>query len=61
MDAIELARQRAADLHAQAIANGKNPLHLYEFVLAEAERRGIDVEPVNPGAVLLNGGRAGKL
>lgn len=58
MDAIELARQIAANLHDQAVAKGGDPSHPYDFVMAEAKRRRIDVESANPGAVLLNGGRA---
>ena len=58
MDAVELARQTAAELHAQAIARGLNPWQPYEFARAEADRRGIDVESIAPGAPLLNGGRA---
>jgi IrrE N-terminal-like domain len=58
MDRVELARQIAAGLHTQAVARGGNPLHPYEFVVAEARRREIDVEPTAPGATVLNGGRA---
>ncbi|WP_404790615.1 UvrD-helicase domain-containing protein [Altericista sp. CCNU0014] len=58
MDRIEIARQIAADLHAQAVARGENPLHSYAFAVAEATRREIDVEKTAPGAAMLNGGRA---
>ena len=58
MDGIELARQAAARLHGQAVARGLDPWVPYEFVLAEAERRGFDVEPTARGAALLAGGRA---
>jgi superfamily I DNA/RNA helicase len=58
MDAVELARQRASELHAAAVAAGENPQQLYAFAVAEASRRGIDVEPTSPGATLLNGGKA---
>lgn len=58
MDAAELGRRRAADLHEQAVSIGKDPRQPYDFVVAEAKRRGIDVEKANPGASLLDGGRA---
>lgn len=58
MDAAELARRRAADLHEQAVTTGQDPRQPYAFVLAEAKRRGLDVENANPGASLLDGGRA---
>jgi len=35
MDAVELARQIAADLHHQAVANGHDPWRPYEFAIAE--------------------------
>jgi superfamily I DNA/RNA helicase/Zn-dependent peptidase ImmA (M78 family) len=58
MDAAELARQVAADLHAQAVARGADPWRPLEFAIAEAERRSVDVEPTNSGAAVLDGGRA---
>jgi superfamily I DNA/RNA helicase len=58
MDRIEVARQIASDLHAQAVAKGKDPLRPYAFAVAEAMRREIDVEKTTPGAAMLNGGRA---
>ncbi|WP_062794271.1 UvrD-helicase domain-containing protein [Cupriavidus metallidurans] len=58
MDAIELARQIAADLHAQAVERGTDPWNPYAFVVAEANRRDLDVEKVAPGAAILDGGRA---
>lgn len=58
MDAVELGRQVAADLHQQAVLRGVDPWRPLEFVLAEASRREIDVEPIAPGAALLNNGRA---
>ena len=58
MDGVELARQIAARLHAEAVARGADPWRPYEFAVAEAQRRGLDVEPTAPGAVLLDGGRA---
>ncbi|NKN09564.1 UvrD-helicase domain-containing protein [Rhizobium laguerreae] len=58
MDGVELARQVAAELHAHLVESGSNPWSPYDFVVAEAKRRGIDVEPTAAGAALLNGGRA---
>lgn len=58
MDGVELARQIAADLHRQAHANGQDPWQPYEFALAEALRRGFDVESTATDSVLLHGGRA---
>lgn len=58
MDAAELGRRRAADLHEQAVATGKDPRRPYMFAVAEATRRGLDVEKANPGAGILDGGRA---
>ncbi len=58
MNAIELARQIAADLHAQAVARGEDPQDPYRFAVVEAERRDIYVEPTNPGTPLLDGGQA---
>ncbi|BAI96870.1 DNA helicase [Sphingobium sp. TA15] len=58
MDAVELARQIAADLHRQAVVKGHDPWQPYEFAIAEAQRRGLDVEPTAAGSVMLDGGRA---
>ena len=58
MDSVELARQIAAGLHARLVASGADPWSPYEFAVAEAKRRGIDVEPTAAGAAVLNGGRA---
>ena len=58
MDSIEVARQIAADLHARAVAAGDDPWEPMAFALAEAARRGIDVESIAPGASFLDGGRA---
>lgn len=58
MDAVELGRQRAAALHQAAVDAGDDPWRPYEFAVAEAVRRGLDVESTSPGAVFLNGGRA---
>lgn len=58
MEGVELARQIAAQLHIRAVARGADPESPYAFAVAEAERRGIDVEPTEVGGTLLNGGRA---
>ncbi|TWU58945.1 ATP-dependent DNA helicase PcrA [Rubripirellula tenax] len=57
-DRLELARQRAAALHFDAVAAGRNPHTPYEFARGEAERRGIEVSRVPVGDVRLCGGRA---
>lgn len=58
MDGVELARQVAAELHARLVDTGADPWKPYEFAVAEAGRRGLDVEPTAAGAAVLNGGRA---
>src|SRR5260370_31292664 len=58
MDSVELARQAAAELHARLVASGANPGSACDFAVAEAKRRGIDVEPTAAGAAVLNGGGA---
>jgi superfamily I DNA/RNA helicase/Zn-dependent peptidase ImmA (M78 family) len=58
MDALEIARQIAARLHAEAVGRGLDPWAPFEFAKAEAERRGIDIEPSAPGAAMLDGARA---
>lgn len=58
MDGVELARQIAADLHRQILSNGHDPWRPYEFAVAEARRRGFDVEPTAADSALLDGGRA---
>ncbi|MFX6357472.1 hypothetical protein ABTF91_20015, partial [Acinetobacter baumannii] len=58
MDSVELARQVAAELHARLVASGADPGSPYDFAVAEAKRRGIDVERTAAGAAVLNGGRA---
>lgn len=58
MDAGELARQKAAKLHAEAVANGFNPFDPYAFALAEATRRDILVEKSKPGGASLGNSRA---
>jgi superfamily I DNA/RNA helicase len=58
MDSIEVSRQRAERLHADAIAAGDDPWNSYAFACAEAKRRDLVVEKVPPGDVRLFGGRA---
>lgn len=58
MDAVELARQAAAQLHDAAVAKGDDPWQPLQLALAEAKRRGIDIETTAPGAAVLDGGRA---
>ena len=58
MDGVELARQTAAGLHARAVAGGADPWDSYAFAVAEANRRGLDVEVAVAGAAMLDGGRA---
>lgn len=58
MDAVELARQIASELHARTVAAGYDPWRPYDFAVAEAKRRDLDVEPTAKGAAILNKGRA---
>lgn len=58
MDAVELGRQRAAELHRLAVERGADPWRPLAFVLAEVEGRELDAEAVAPGAALLDSGHA---
>jgi superfamily I DNA/RNA helicase/Zn-dependent peptidase ImmA (M78 family) len=58
MDAVELGRRRAAELHAAAVARGLDPTDPYGFVVGEAKYRDLTVEAANPGSAQLDGGRA---
>lgn len=58
MQAVELAREAAAVLHDQAVASGHDPWQPYEFAVAEADRRGFDVESTKKGSPSLRGARA---
>ncbi|MCS6211456.1 UvrD-helicase domain-containing protein [Shewanella baltica] len=58
MQAVELAREAAAVLHDQAVAAGHDPWKPYEFAVAEADRRGFDVESTKKGSPSLRGARA---
>ena len=58
MDGVELARHVAAQLHESAVSKGQEPSQPYEFAIAEASRRGFDVEGTSPNSPLLDGSRA---
>ena len=58
MERIELARQKAAGLHADLIAKGGDPEDSLALALREAKRRDIEVRAYPQGHVQLEGGRA---
>ncbi|MFN5997320.1 MAG: UvrD-helicase domain-containing protein [Paracoccaceae bacterium] len=58
MDAIELGRRRAAELHTAAVTRGFDPTNPYAFAVAVAKDLGLDVDTANPGAAVLDSGRA---
>lgn len=58
MDAVELGRRRAADLHARILGKGGNPRAPYAFAVKVAEALGLGVEGANPGSASLDNGRA---
>lgn len=58
MDAVEIARQIALQLHADAVHRGLNPYNSYEFANGEALHQGYSVEDMLPGSTMLDGGRA---
>ena len=58
MDAIEQARQRAAEFHDALVQRGADPKEPYAFVRREARRRDIEVRAYPPGDPMLGGGRA---
>ena len=58
MESVEISRQIAASLHHTATSLGCDPQQPYLFAVAEANRRGIDVEKTVSGATILNKGRA---
>ena len=58
MDAVELARQRAAELHQEAVRRGFDPWKSYSFAVSEAESRGLSVTKCPSDSELLDGGRA---
>lgn len=58
MDAVEIGRRAAADLHARLVAAGADPFAPYDLAMAGARDRDIDVEATRLGAPILRGGRA---
>lgn len=58
MDAVEIARQRATRLHAEAAAAGHDPWESLTFALAIASMRKINTAPCAPGSLVLRGSRA---
>lgn len=58
MDSIEIARQTAVRLHAEAVARGLNPFNAYDFAVEEARFQGYTVEDMLPGSAMLDGGHA---
>jgi superfamily I DNA/RNA helicase len=58
VDAVEIARQRAAALHDAVIAGGADPWDPIDIVMAVAADKGLDVEPVEAGSPILAGGHA---
>lgn len=58
MDAIEIGRQSAARLHDELVALGCDPWKPLGLVTMEADRRGIEINPIEAGSSLLAGSRA---
>jgi superfamily I DNA/RNA helicase len=58
MNTLEVSRQRAEQLHTDAVASGGDPTKPYEFARAEVARRRLDVERLPKGDGRLHGGRA---
>ena len=58
MDAVELARQRAAAIHEKVVSKGADPWDPEAVATAVASDLGLDIEPVEPGSAVLDGGRA---
>ncbi|KPB00675.1 ATP-dependent helicase [Ahrensia marina] len=58
MDQIELARQKATELHDNLVAKGGDPANPLEFILREAKRRDIEVRTYSKGHAQLEGGQA---
>lgn len=58
MDAIEIGRQRAAEINAELIAKGADISKPYQLAVAAAERAGVEVQRVDKGSPMLNGARA---
>lgn len=58
MDTVELARQRAAALHDEVVSKGAEPWDPEALVNAAASSLELDIELVEPGSAILEGGRA---
>lgn len=58
MDPVEIARRKAAELHARAVSNGFGPDDPYAFAKGAAGERGLTVEQAAPGSAILDNGRA---
>jgi superfamily I DNA/RNA helicase len=58
MSAVERGRQRAAELHQQALAAGADPFDALALVLRVAKDLGVAAEDVAPGASQLQGAQA---
>lgn len=58
MEAVELARQKAAELHTQTVAEGADPWQPYEFARKAAELLDLTVETTKASSTLLHGGQA---
>ena len=56
MDANEIARQRGAQLHVEAVALGHDPWGTYKFACAEADRRGFGGKVVDREVLAAAGG-----
>lgn len=58
MDAAEVARGVARDVHEAAVKQGRDPWRPFDFVLDASERIGLDVFAVPPDDPQLKGGQA---
>ena len=58
MDAIEVARRRAASINAELIAAGADIRLPYELATAASDMAGVEVQRVAKGSAILNGARA---
>ncbi len=58
MSAVELGRQRAAELHERALAAGLDPFDPLILALHVAKDLGVGTEDVSPDAPVLQGGQA---
>ena len=58
MDAIELGRQRAAEIHDELVGLGCSPWRPLAIVTLACEQRDIEITAIDPGSPLLAGARA---